>query len=356
MSKRKKTFRFAALLLSLALLFCACGEKTALYEINGENAWFSYPVEQAPVKAVNAGEKWYLLMGKYLGDSFSLSVSESYENVNTVYSTSGVDIWFFEANESLAAWCEESAAEIKFMVYNAESGKTEEIFSASTEKFFRAANVGVHGKKAYFEYTDYENETAAIMCYDTEDGKLSRFAELEYRGEYSCTSLYLHAGNLTVSYGNEGKAELLKINLESGEKTKISLSAAVNFVYACSYDSAEGGYAVYYRDADGKEHVATVNPKSGNLKNLFTFAQNVYAYHDTVSFYGGHLYWVQQVNATGNVAEHYKFVDYDCSNDTADEYLKTFCFSLAEDGVTLLAFNGVTYTAIYITEIYLGGQ
>ena len=90
---------------------------------------------------------------------------------------------------------------------------------------------------------------------------LSRFAELEYRGEYSCTSLSLHAGNLTVSYGNEGKAELLKINLESGEKTKISLSAAVNFVYACSYDSAEGGYAVYYRfDRNAAAHHRDSSP------------------------------------------------------------------------------------------------
>jgi hypothetical protein len=344
------------LALSLAFAFCACGGEAEVYEINEENAWAIFPVEEAPVKTINAGNKWYSLIGRYLGDEFSLSVSESYDGVNKVYSTSGVDIWFFEANEALAAWCEKNGAELNFMVYSAESGKTEKVFSASIEKGFSPANVGVWRESVYFAYTDYAAKSAGVMRYDTATGELSRFCELEFLGEYSCTSLSVDGASLLISAGKGKEAELIKIGLESGSKTEIPLSDSADFVYACACDTAGEGYAVYYRDAKGAEHIGTVNPKNGKIKNIYSFGANVYAYRDTLELHGGHLYWVTQVNSTGNVADHYRLVDYDCAENTADEYLRTFSFSLAEDGVTLLSFNAVNYDGIYLTEIYFGGQ
>ena len=166
----------------------------------------------------------------------------------------------------------------------------------------------------------------------------------------------MDGGALLIAAGAEGEAELIKLDLAGGGQERIPLSASVGFVFACAYDSVAGGFAVYYSDTDGGEHIGTVNAKNGKIKKVFTFGANLYAYQDTIEFYDGHLYWVQQINASGNVAEHYRFVDYDCKKDTAEEYLKTFSFSLAEDGITLLAFNAVDYDAIYLTEIYLGGQ
>ena len=352
----KKIFRLFALLLLLALLLCACGEKVKLYEINGENAWFSYPVESAPVKAVNAGERWYLLKGHYSGDSFTLAVGADYAAADDVYAASGVGIWFFEANDALAAWCEETAENMRFMVYNAESGKTAEVFTVSKAEGFAPANVGVWGKNVYFANVDYKTESAAIMCYNAETGALSKLAPLEYRGEYSCTSLSVDGGVLLASVGTAREAELIKADLLGGALTHIPLEDEVSVAYACAYDRTEGGYAVYYRDVDGAEHIGTVNAKNGKIKKIFTFGENVYAYLDTIELFGGHLYWVQQTNASGKVADHYRFVDYDLSYDTADEYVRTFAFALAQDGVTLLSYNAADFDAIYLTEIYLGGQ
>ena len=353
----KKIIVFFAVLLALALLVCSCGrESVQYYEINGENAWIAFPVNEAPVKTVRAGEKWYSLIGRYLHDSFSLSVSEDYGILNEVYSVSGVSIWFFEACESFAVWEEETAEELRFMLYSSESGEVSRIFSASKETGFESANVGIFGASVYFAYTNYAERSAAIMRYDTEKGELSRFLELEYSGEYSCMSFSVDGESLLVATGNGKNAKLIRVNLESGERTSIALGGGVSFVYACAYDSALGGYAVYYCDADGGEHVGTVNKKNGKIKNIYSFGSNVYAYQDTLEFYGGHLYWVRQINASGNVAEHYIFVDYDLESNTADEYLRTFSFSLCGDGAVLLSFNSLNYDAIYLTEIYLGGQ
>lgn len=354
----KKIFRLSALLLALALLLCACGgeNNTDLYEINGENAWFSYPVDSAPVKAVNAGEVWYLLKGDYHGDCFTLAVGADYAGAKNVYSASGVSIWFFEANAFLAAWCEKTAETLRFMVYDTESGEAKEIFTESAAEGFAPANVGVWGKNVYFANIDYRSESAAIMRYNAETGELSRYIELEYRGEHSCTSLSADGGVLLASVGTASSAMLVKAELSSGAKEYIPLEKDVSVAYACAYDRMNGGYAVYYRDVDGAEHIGTVNPKNGKIKNVFTFGENVYAYQDALELCGGHLYWISQINASGKVSEHYSFIDYDLVQGTADEYLKTFAFALAEDGVTLLSFNAADYDAIYLTEIYLGGQ
>ena len=353
----KKIMGLVSLLLALALLLCACGEPSVkFYEITGENAWAVFPMNKAPVKTVRAGGKWFSLTGRYLHDSFSLSVSEDYNGLNEVYSVSGVDIWFFEAQGDFAVWSEESAEKLRFMVYNAEGGEAKEIFSVSAAAGFSPANVGIYDGNVYFEYIDYAAKSAAVMRYELETGELTRFYELEYLGEYSCTSLSVDGGELLTSVGKAGNAKLIKINLDSGAHESFALSPSVSVVYACAHDTAQGGLALYYRDKDGNEHIGMVNTKNGKIKNVFTFEKNVYAYHDTLEFYGGHLYWVNQVNASGNVADHYRFVDYDCGSDTADEYLRTFSFSVYEGGIVLLSFNTVAYDAIYLTEIDFGGQ
>lgn len=352
-----KPLSLACIFLALALLLCACGGGgTKVYYISGEDAWAAFPVDEAPVKTVRAGEKWYSLIGEYLGESFALSVSDDYMQINEVYKTSGVSIWFFEADGSGAAWCERGESTLRFMFYPCEGGDAEEIAVLDTSAGFNPANVGLFGGGVYFVSIDHAAKRAAVMRYDTEAGTLSRFFELEYRGDYTCTSLSADGGSLLISAGAEGEAELIKLDLAGGGQERIALSESVNFVFACAYDSAEGGFAIYYSDTAGGEHIGTVNAKNGKVKNVSTFGASVYAYQDVLEFYGGHLYWVQQINASGNVAEHYRFVDHNCKNNSTEEYLKTFSFSLAEDGVTLLAFNEVDYDAIYLTEIYLGGN
>ena len=212
------------------------------------------------------------------------------------------------------------------VVYNAETGETKEVYGTEYGELFEPANVGVFGKSVYFAAVDHAAKSAAVMRFSVETGELSELCALEYRAEYTCTSLSADGSTLLLSFGNAGKAKLLKLDLEGGNKAETALEAGADFVYGCAYDSAEGGLAVYYRDTDGREHIGTVNAKNGRIKNIYTFGENVYAYRDTLELHGGFLYWVTQINATGSVADHYKFVVYDCKKDTAKEYLKTFSF------------------------------
>ena len=53
---KKTKILLCALCVVLTLALCACGGGTKLYNITEENAWWTFPVEESPVKTVNAGE------------------------------------------------------------------------------------------------------------------------------------------------------------------------------------------------------------------------------------------------------------------------------------------------------------
>jgi hypothetical protein len=351
----KRPFIFAiSVLIVLAICLTSCGaNKVSVYEITEENAWQVYSADAAPALAARTGETVYTFKAVYGGSDYRLCVGDVYSE-SEVYSVSGVGIWFLEADPVCAAWCEMSPEARTFKAYDAGSRTVKEIFRADIDKGFQCANVGVYGGGVYFAYIDYGAGKADVMRYDVESGEAESFLPLEYRGEYSCTSLSVCGGMLLASYGSGGEAGIIALDLETGEKSAVSLKA--DFIFGCSYDSVTSDYALYYRDTRGKEHIGILKNGTKAIKNIFTFGENLYAYQDKVEIYGGHVYWVNQANVTGHVAQHYRFIDFDYISGVTDEYLRTFGFSLAEDGVILLCFNADEYEAVYFTEIYLGGN
>ena len=343
----------------LILIFCLVGCKSnevVVYELTEENAWEIFPVENAPVKTVRAGDTWYSLLGSYGSGEFRLSVSDTYYSFDTVYETAGVSIWFFEANEKCAAWCEMTADARVFMIYDTAKAKTEEIFRIGLDDGYQNANVGVYEDGVYFTHIDYDKESACIMRYSVNSGMMEEFYRLEYKGEYSCTGFSVDGGTLLLCSGRDGMSALTEINLKSGTDTVRKLDKSVGFVYGCAYDTVTKDSAIYYRDTEGKDHIGVVYRENGKIKNLFTFGENVYAYYDTLESYGGHVYWVNQANVTGIVSDHYRFIDYNYVDGTVEEYIRTFSFTVVNDGIILLSFNKAEYDAIYLSEIYLGGE
>lgn len=354
---KKKFIRLTVLVLTLAMCLCACGEnRVTVYEITAEIAWDVYPSEKAPAHAVRSGDTHYMLMGVYNGNEFSLAVKkDGYEK--EVYSAYGVSIWFMEAEGEYAVWCEMTSDARVFKLYDGNNGEVSEIFSASLDAGYQNANVGIYKGSVYFAYTDYTEKSAYIMRYDIGSKTLEKFCTLDFSGETSCTSLSVDRGMLTVSSGTEGNVSLITFDLENGGEAETKkLDGSVDFVYGCAYDTVTGDIAVYYRDKDKKENIGVVKNGKRAPEVLFTFGENVYAYRDTVEIYGGHVYWVNQANVTGFVSDHYRFIDYNYIDGITEEYIRTFSFSLTDDGVVLLSFNAREYDAIYLSEIYLGGQ
>ena len=354
---RKKFLCAAVLILAVAFCICSCGESVTVYEITEDNAWQVYPADEAPLKTVRAGDRWYSLMGRYNHSTYSLCVSGDYESLNKVYTVTDAAVWFLEATEDYAVFSEMHGSFNRIMLCEGKSGTVSEVFSISTEAGYQNSCVGIYGDCVYFAYTDYAAESAQIKRYRISDGTRDTFAELPYHGEYSCMSLSVDGSTLLAASGTGEDACLMAFDLDTGaEPVKYDLDGKVKVIYACAYDTENGGFALYYSDDKGGEHIATVNKKNGKLKNIYTFGESAYAYQDTLEMRGGHIYWVTQINASGMVADHYRFVDYDTKTDSPEEYLRTFSFTVTEDGVQLLAFNKVDYDAIYLTEIYLGGN
>ena len=357
----KKIFLRAALSLLLLLsviLTSGCGNTVSVYELTGETAWYEYPVSKAPIRTVCVGDTWYSLMGVYGGSDFSLSVSGDYSTVNEVYSVCGVGIWFFNADENGAVWCEMSSVGRSFKYYCNSTGEVKEIFYADITEGFQNANIEMYNGGVYFSYIDYENESAFLMRYDIAKDTLEKFYRLEYMGEASCTSFTVEGNVLLASVGSAEKdTKLIKLDLDKAPLCETwDIPSDVAFVYACAYDPMGVCHAIYYRDIKGEEHIGALDAKTLKLRNIFTFGENIYAYEDKVEAYGGHIYWINQANVSGPVGDHYRFIDYNVTDDIVEEYIRTFHFSLSEDGIMLLSFNRLEYDSIYLSCIYLGGK
>lgn len=354
----KKRF-FCAAVLALALVFAvsACGGGNIAVELVEETAWAVYPIEKAPVKLINAGDVWYALMGAYGNDDYAFAVGENEVDLKTVYETENVTIWFFEANENYAVWSERNGNFCEIKLYSRATGEVSTIHTLSEHDGYQNANIGLWGGDVYFLETDYSAGKAAVMRFHAPTGELSRFYEFTYAGDLSAMNLSL-AGGVLLAVGNVGgKASLVRFDLSAGgEPTVRELAKKVEYVFDAAYDAVTGHYAIYYKDVNRQEHIGVISAKSNAVANIYTFAENVYAYEDTVSMHGGRVYWVTQVNASGIVSDHYKFTDYDFKSHTYTEYLRTFGFTLAEDGVYLLSFNKQDYDGIYLSKIFLGGK
>lgn len=356
---KKILLRTVVLLLVLlsVLLASACGNTVTVYELTGDAVWYEYPVSNAPVHTVCAGDTWYSLIGLYGSSDFSLSVSDNYAATKEVYSVCGVGIWFFDADENGAVWCEMSAEGRSFKYYNKSTGEVKEIFYADIPRGFQNANVGMYNGGIYFAHIDYENKSAFLMRYDIAKDTVEKFHRLEYIGETSCTSFTVSGNVLLASVGSQNDTKLIKLDLDNGSYCETwDISSNVAFVYACAYDPMGVSHAIYYRDSKGNEHIGALDAKTLKLKSIFTFGENIYAYQDRVEAYGGHIYWINQANVSGVVSDHYRFIDYNAKDDIVDEYVRTFGFSVVDDGIMLLSFNRMDYDGIYLSCIYLGGE
>jgi hypothetical protein len=352
---KKRMFCAAVLALAIVFALCACGNNNIAVELVEETAWSVYPIENAPVKITEAGGVWYAILGRYGSDDFTFAVGESSDTLGKVYETENVTIWFFEANESYAVWSERDGDFCRFMLYSHADGKVSELHTLELVHGYQAANVALFGESVYFLETDYSAGSSAVMRYDIGAGELSRFYEFTYAGDLSSMNLTL-SGSMLLATGNVGgKTSLVRFDLARGGAPEVrELHKSVKYVFGADYDELTGHYAIYYIDTSEREHIGVISERSNAVANIFTFGERVYAYEDTVRMHGGRVYWVTQVNASGLVTDHYKFIDYDYESHTYTEYLRTFGFTVADDGVYLLSFNKQDHDGVYLSKIFLG--
>lgn len=330
----KKITRFALLSLLVLSLFVLSG-CSAFIPQNQPKITKSYPKETAPSQVIRTENQWVMLHNTYGSQSYTISVGESLDSAKNVYSVKNVSIWYFEADESCVAWCEKSSDFYTYKVFDFETQEVISIFKITTDSEYQPQNVGVYMGDVYYCTINYDTQQVQVNAYDIATKSTTEIIKAALENSYQPYSINVENDYLTFSCS--GKITVLA--LQNGEPVFDSiLPDGIKRVFAASYDSKNETAAIYYSDNDG-EHIGILKEGEGDISSVFTFNKNHYAYQDKIACYDGHLYWVTQANVSGNISDHYKFVDYNYLEHTVTETDKAFDFCYDENDFYILRFN-----------------
>lgn len=342
----KKFFRFLvsfSLLFSLLLLFGCSGN----ISISEPQVIASYPKDTAPSQVVKTNNYWVMLHSTYSSQSYTFSFGENFESGNTFYTTNDVSIWYFEANDSAIVWCEKSSEFYTYKVYTFDSQEIETVFQCPTEEGFQPQNIGIFLNCVYYCTIDYQQATVSVFAYDIDAKTTSEVFSVAFDEAQQPYSINLE--NRFLSFACSGAVRVL--DLEKHETVFDSpLPGAVFHVFGISYDNINDTCALYYADSDS-EDIGFLKEGNEEISSIFTFSQNHYAYQDKLECYDGHIYWIAQANVSGNVADHYRLVDYNYLEHQAVETYRAFNFYRNNNDVYVLRFNnGGNYTHIDLCQ------
>ena len=297
---------------------------------------------------------YYIMTGLYGEDSYRLSVSESIEDLHFVYEQEGAGTWYLYAEGDYAAWAEWGDSGYEYKVYDRKNDKVQTVESVKAgEDEGQNMQMGLHNGKLYYSLNDYKAGKSRILCYDPASEKKETVYETALAENGSCLSV--NSGVLTayMGEGEDARQKLVQIDLESGDKKEIEVPGDLDSLYAVSYDRDNDLIALYYHAVDSEtEDIGTFTPGDKEIKSLYSMPENLYAYRDRIDIENGLLYWVTQINTTGDIVDHYSMTQYDCTNDKPQEYKQTFGYALADgklytlsygDGPTVVCVNEVTH-------------
>ena len=295
----------------------------------------TYLKENAPSQVIKTEDKWVMLHSTYGGQTYTISVGENSNSTNSIYSANDVSIWFFEANENGVVWCEKSQEFYTYKVYVFETQKVETVFQVATVVGYQPQNIGIYLNTVYFCTIDYDKQEVQVLAYDITAKATSDVYKLKFNEAKQPYSI-----NLENEYLSFVSSEQIKVlNLQNDEVVfALTLPDTIKYVYSASYDSKNDTLAIYYADKDS-EDIAVLKEGQNEIASVFTFSKNHYAYQDKIECYDGHIYWIAQANVSGDVTDHYQFIDYNYSEDKPIEIDRTFNFYRSESELYLLRFN-----------------
>lgn len=326
-----------ALLTTLAIVIIAVLAGCGGTDSGGEQTVFKGENKLPNLMAVSDGT-YYIMTCKYGNDQYQLSVSEKMNKLKSVYDVEGASIWYLCAEGDFAVWVEAYDDRYDYKLYNRENDKTISFNSVGrTENESQNMQTGIYNGTIYYSEIDYAENKISVKRYNIREEKTETIHE-ETLPEDATAALDVNGEILTAYLGGN---QLYCLNLESGEEKAVEIPEKMDGVYAVSYDQGNDMYALYYSaKGSGTEDIGTFTPGNKQIKSLYTLSENCYAYRDNIEIDNGHLFWVTQVNTSGDVVDHYTLVDYSCLDDGVEEYPSTFGFALTDDTLFALSFAG----------------
>ena len=330
MKKWIAVFLLAVLLLAMS----GCDPYIPRGEIGEELA--SFPTDgDYPVKLVKTARYWVSLVGWYGGSDYGISVSDTAQELHTVYSAENVSIWFLDADDEYVVWCERSDEYYTYKAYSIQNKTTETVFQTIHEEVMQLQNIAVYNGAVYYAYMDYDLMDAHIFRYDLQKKTAEPIFSAAWEADRSIMSFAAQDGLMSIAV----PAGITVLDLTSGEVVFHNpLPADTYYVFAVAYDAVNQTCAMYYRDGDS-EDIGILRQGDTTALSVYTFGSNQYAYQDQIRCINGHIYWISQYNVSGNVTEHYSLVEYDYLNHVPNETSRTLNFYVDGDGTYLLRFD-----------------
>ena len=330
-----KRFVYCTLLSVLILSMILLSGCSALMTPKQPQIVNTYPEETAPSQVIKAGEQWVLLRNTYGGLNYTISVGEDSNSTNDIYSVNDVSIWYFEANQNGVVWCEKSQEFYTYKIYVFETQKVETVFQVAIDKGYQPQNIGIYLNTVYYCIIDYDSQDVRVIAYDIPTKTTNDVYKVDFDEAKQPYSINLENEYLIFICSKQIKV----LNLQSNETVFDSyLPDAIEYVFSVSYDSKNDTCAFYYADNDS-EDIGVLKKGQNEIASVFTFSQNHYAYQDKIECYDGHIYWIAQANVSGNVTDHYTFVDYNYFDHKPTEIDRTFSFYRNGSELYLLRFN-----------------
>lgn len=295
----------------------------------------TFPEESAPSQVIKTENWWVMLNSTYGSSNYTISVCESLDSTNEIYSVNDVSIWYFEANEKAIVWCEKSLEFYTFKVYDFETQKSNIIFQTPVDTGFQPQNIGIFLDDVYYCAIDYEQQQVGVFAYDIESENTTEIYSVEFHEERQPYLINLENEYISIICSEQIKV----MNLHNNENVfDVNLPNSVKHVFCVSYDNKNDTCALYYRDNDS-EDVGILKEGEDSILSVFTFSENHYAYQDKIECYDGHIYWITQANISGNIPEHYTLINYNYLEHKPVETERTFDFYLKENTIYALRFN-----------------
>lgn len=329
--------RFVSFLLLVALglsLLClfGCSDKIEKLE---PSVLKSFPRDNSPAQVIKNDNGWIVLFNTYGMSKYSLAVGESLDSLKEIYSVDDVNIWYLDATENAIVWSERQNEIITYKFYDLKSQKVETLLDVNNENRYQTMNIGIYLDNIYYSVVDIENKEVCVYAYNI-DSKATKIVYKEpYVEENLPYSINLEDKYLSFVSSEKIKVIDLKINQVAFEE---SLPENVVYAFAASYDRINDTCAVYYADEDS-EDIGIIKSGEGKLISHITFAENHYAYQEKIECHNGHLYLVFQANVSGDIADHYQFVDYNYFDHVSAETERAFSFYRGKDGLYSLRFK-----------------
>lgn len=291
--------------------------------------------------------KYVLLLADYSSSYFKLSLGDSYDDINVIYDAGENRINNYIANDKVIAWSEHSDNSFSFKYYDYSTKEINEIRTISySNDLWQLGPISVFDNIIYFMFYDYETNEAFISSYDTINKTETIFLKDDFvDGTFThgrqFPSMDENQGYLSISkFNNDESITLLLFSLKDGLQQKYQLPDDIALVYASAVDIETSTVSVYYYDrAKDKDCLGIYSLIDDSFKIIKVFHEYYYVYHDEIQTKDGFLYFVNQMNVSGEISDHYSGFKYDIKRDRFEELKRCFSISFGSEKVQFLSFD-----------------